>query len=309
MPLGNFLQVAAPVIGGFLGYKGQQDVNAQTAAQNALLRDQYEQQKLERAPIVTGAQDQLQGGRWIDPATGQAVAQGTPGAQWQSQFQPFVDAAGQQSVAGSNIAGQYLANVPHYQQAGLQGLGLTQQLAGFTPFQQQQLAKQYEDPYTEAQYRYGAQDIQDQADNLRRQQAIRDAGRLTSLSSQAARATGQIEASRARSLGELGARLGSEAYRYGQGRAQQELARQTGLAGTLSAYGATGLSQAQQASQLGSGAQRFGVQAPFLPFQAYGQTLGQAPSVNVPQFGTTKDPFATGAGLALQSYNLLRGDQ
>ena len=53
--------------------------------------------------------------------------------QFQSQFQPFVDAAGQSAVAGTNIAQQYLANVPAYQQAGLQGLGGYQALAGYTP--------------------------------------------------------------------------------------------------------------------------------------------------------------------------------
>lgn len=302
-----------PVIGtlgaAYFGYKGAQSQAQQQAAQNALLKEQYEQQKLERAPIVTGAKDQLSAGRWIDPKTGQPVEEGTEGAVWQSQFQPFVDAAGQQAVAGSNIAQQYLANTPQYQQAGLQGLGLTQQLAGFTPFQQQQLARQYSDPYTQAQYQYGSDAINRQADTIRREQAIKDAGRLAPLSSQAARATGQIEASRARSLGELGAQLGSESYRYGQQAAQNELARQTGLAGTLGAYGTSGLAQAQQAQQLGSGAQRYGIQAPFLPFQQYATTLGQAPQVNAPNYGTVTDPFSTAAGLGLQAYNLFRNKE
>ena len=53
----------------FLGYKSAQSQAQQQAAQNALLKEQYEQQKLERAPIVTGAKDQLSAGRWIDPNT------------------------------------------------------------------------------------------------------------------------------------------------------------------------------------------------------------------------------------------------
>ena len=295
--------IAAPLITGFLGYKGAQSQAQQQQAQNKLLQDQFDYQKQVAAPVITGAQDQLSAGRWVD-AQGNPVAQGSPGAQWQSQFQPFVNAAGQQAIAGSNIAQQYLANAPAYQQAGLQGLGLTQQLAGFTPFQQQQLAKQYENPYTQAQYKYAAQDIQDQADRLRREQSIKDAGRLTPLSSQAARATGQIEASRAKSLGELGAQLGSQAYQYGQDRADRELGRLTGLAGTLGAFGTSGLAQAQQAQQLGSGAQQYGIQAPFLPFQQYASTVGAAPQVQTPQFGTVTDPFTTGAGLGLQAYNL-----
>ena len=88
-------QVAAPLISGFLGYKAQQDKNKQIQANNALLKEQYEWQKSKEVPGVTGAQDALTGGYWVDPATGQPVAEGTEGAQWQSQFQPFIDAAGQ----------------------------------------------------------------------------------------------------------------------------------------------------------------------------------------------------------------------
>ena len=274
----SFLKVAAPLISGFLGYKGAQSQAQQQQAQNALLKEQYEQQKLERAPIVAGAKELVEN---------------------QAQFRPFVDAAGQQSVAGSNIASQYLANVPHYQAAGLQGLGLTQQLAGFTPFQQQQLQDQYAQGDIATQYNLAARDINRQADLGRKEQAI-SGGRFGALSGQQARAQGEIERQRQEGINQAAAQASQQAYQ----RAQQELARQTGLAGTLGAYGTSGLSQAQQAAQLGSGAQQYGIQAPFLPFQQYAQTLGQAPSVSVPKYGTVTDPFTTGAGLGLQAYSL-----
>ena len=300
---------APAVLGGlasaYFGYRGARSQAQQQAAQNALLREQFEQQKLERAPIIAGAKHQLEGGRWVSPE-GHPVAAGTPGAVWQSQFQPFVDAAGQSAVASGNIAQQYQANVPHYQRAGLIGLGGLLSSYQFSPEQQRALGRGYEDPYAAAQYRFAAQDIQDAADRQRREQAIADAGRLTPLSGQAARATGQIEAQRARQLAQLGADIGSRSYQYGQQQGQNYLANQQALAQNLLSAGTSGLSQAQQAAQLGSGAYQQGIQAPFLPFQTYAQTLGQAPQVQAPQFGTVTDPFATGAGLGIQAYNLLR---
>ena len=47
--------------------------------------------------------------------------------------------------------------------------------------------------------------------------------------------------------------------------------------------GSTGLSQAQQASQLGSGAIQQAIQAPFQPFQQYGQTVSSQPTASVPE--------------------------
>ena len=104
-------------------------------------------------------------------------------------------------------------------------------------------------------------------------------------------------------------RIGADAYKYGQQQGQAFLANQQGLAGNLLAAGTSGLSQAQQASQLGQGSQQYGVQAPFLPFQQYGQTVSAQPTAQVPQFGQTKDPFATGAGLGVQAYSLFNQSQ
>ena len=309
----DFGSLAVPAITGFLGYKGQQDANRQTAAQNALLERQYEWQRDKETPGVVGAQDALSGGFYVD-AAGNPISQDDYEAlteaqranyTWSGQFEPFTQAAGQQSVAGSNIAQQYLGNIPHYQQAGLQGLGGIQSLYGLTPEDQLAVAERFQTPYAEEQYRFAADDIERNADEQRRAAAAQAARRGASFSGQAARTVGQIESQRERQLGQLGADLGAQAYNQAQQQAANYLTRQGQLAQNLQAAGTSGLSQAQQASQLGQGSQRFGIQAPFLPYQTYGQTVSAQPAAQVPNFGTQADPFATGAGLALQTYTTL----
>ena len=290
-------QVAAPLISGFLGYKAQQDKNKQIQANNALLKEQYEWQKSKEVPGVTGAQDALSAGYWVDPATGQPVAEGTEGAQWQSQFQPFINAAGQNAIAGTNIAQQYLANVPSYQQAGLQGLAGYQHLASLSPADQKALADRYSEDYGQSAYDIAATDINRQADANSRNLA-RDQGRFGALSSQKGRANAYIDQARTDAL----LKAGERARQVGYDRSQAELLRQQGLAGTLSAFGTSGLSQAQQASQLGQGSYKAGINAPFLPFQVYGQTVSAQPTAQAPTYGFTQDPFATGAGLGLQAW-------
>ena len=186
MPQYHFLGTIAPIIGGFLGYRGAKSQADQQQAQNALLQQQYEWQK--EVPGVTGAQDVIANA---------------------NQFQPFIDAAGQQSVAGSNIASQYLANTPYYQQAGLQGLGTTQALLGTTPYQQQQLGQQFANPYAQAQYGLLAQDINRQFDRANRERAARSGGRLDALSSQQARLQGQLEKQRQEGLLRAATDIGS----------------------------------------------------------------------------------------------------
>ena len=249
-----WLPAVATLGSAFLGYKSQQDKNKQTAAQNAALQEQYEWQKSKEVPGVTGAQDALSAGYWVDPNTGQPVAQGTPGAQWQSQFQPFVDAAGQSAIAGSNIAQQYLANVPSYQQAGLQGLGAYQALAGYTPGQQRQLANEYAQSYGQGAYDIAAKDINRKATADSRNLA-RDQGRFGALSSQKARADAYQDQARTDALLQAAER----AQQTGYERSQAELQRQQGLAGALTSAGTSGLAQAQQASQLGQGAVQSGI--------------------------------------------------
>ena len=293
----SWLPAVASLGSAFLGYKAQQDQNKQTQAQNALLEQQYEWQKSKEVPGVTGAQDALAAGYWVDPTSGQPVEAGTEGAVWQSQFQPFVNAAGQSAIASSNIAQQYLANVPSYQQAGLQGLGAYQALAGYTPQQQQQLANQYARTYGQGAYDIAAKDINREALAADRNLA-RDQGRFGALSSQKARADAYQDQARTDALLQAAER----AQQTGYERSQAELQRQQGLAGALTSAGTSGLSQAQQASQLGQGATQSGIAAPFQPFQQYGQTVSAQPTATVPTFGQTQDPFATGLGLGLQAW-------
>ena len=277
----SFLSIAAPLASAFLGYRGAQSQANQQAAQNRLLQQNYAWQKAKETPGVTGAQNALQ-----------------------SNFQPFVDLQGRTAVGSGNVAQQYLANVPHYQQAGLQGLGQLQANLATTPDQQIALGQRFADPYASAQYNLLARDANERAGQDARRSAIQQ-GRFGALSSQAARAQGEIERQRTRELGDIATRVGSDAFRYGQDAGNRYLSQQAQLGQNLLAAGTSGLSQAQQASQLGTGAAQAGIQAPFLPFQQYGQTVSAQPSASVPQFGTVTDPFSTGAGLGLQAYNLL----
>lgn len=281
----------------FLGYKGQKDANKQTAANNALLKEQYEWDKSKEVPGVAGAQNALQGQHWVD-AQGNQVPEGTPGATVQSQFQPFIDAAGQTAVAGSNIAQQYLSNVPQYQQAGLQGLQGYQNLAGLSPSDHAAATNQYAQQYGQGAYDIAAKDINRGADQQGRDNA-RSQGRFGALSSQKARGDAYIDQARTDSL----LKAAERAQQTGYDRHQGELLRQQQLAGNLSAAGTSGLSQANSASQLGQAAATSGINAPFQPFQAYGQTIGAQQSAVATPYAQTQDPFATGAGLGIQAWN------
>ena len=287
-------------ITGFLGYQGARDQAAQQAANNALLKEQYEYEKSVRAPAVTGAQNQLSAGRWIKD--GKAVPAGTEGATWQSQFQPFTDAAGQQAVAGSNIASQYLSNVPLYQQAGLAGLAGYQDAAKYSdPALQDKLASDYTRRYGMGIFDLAARGINRQADEANRRSSSAG-GRFGALSSQRARQAGEIDRTRTEALLDAATKARDTGFQ----RAQAELQRRQGLAGALTTLGTSGLSQAQQASQLGAAAQQQGVQAPFAPFNAYSAAIGNAPAVNTPNYGDVTDPFATGVGLGLKAWNTFR---
>ena len=287
-----------PAIAGVAGYLGAQSQANQQKAQNEILAQQHEWEKSKEVPGVVGAQNVLSGGYWIDPTSKQQVAEGTEGAVWQSQFQPFINQAGQSAIAGGNIAQQYLANVPSYQQAGQQGLAGYQALAGYTPAQQKALADQYAADFGQGAYDIAAKDInqdaQEQDWNLARQQ-----GRFGALSSQKARGQAYIDQGRTDAL----LKAAERAQQVGYDRSQAELQRQQGLAGALTSAGTSGLSQAQQASQLASGSATQGIQTPFQPFQQYGQTVSAQPTAQAPQFGTVNDPFATGVGLGLQAWN------
>ena len=292
----SFLSVAAPLATAFLGYKGAKSQADQQKKQNELLAQQYEWQKSKEVPGVTGAQQALQGGYWLD-AQGNQVPEGTEGATWQSQFQPFIDAASQSAVAGSNIGQQYLSNVPQYQQAGLEGLQAYRNLAGFTPAQQHEDLQRYATAAGQGAYNIAAKDINRDALNKDRNLA-RQQGRFGALSSQKARGQAYIDQARTDAL----LKAGERAQQVGYDRAQEDYQKRLGLAGTFQTLGSTGLAQAQEGTQLSTAGAQTGIQAPFQPFNQYSQAVGAAPAVQQPTYGKVIDPYTTGLGLGLQAW-------
>lgn len=288
---------AIPLASAFLGYQGAKKQADAVNKGNQQQQEKYESDLALRQPGVDWASGALSGTVWVD-AEGNRVAPGTAGAKEISQFQPFIDKAGQLSSSGFDVANQYLANVPQYQQAGLRGLAAYNQLADITPEQQEELA----DYYT-GKYGAGAQSLAEkEADEVARRSAsslARNQGRFGALSSQKGRADAYVDQARTDAY----ARAGERAKQEGYNRAQSELNRRYGLAGSLTTLGTSGLAQAQQASQLGQGAFQSAVGAPFAPALQYGQAIGAQPNVTLPQYGTAPDPFATGVGLGLQTWN------
>lgn len=293
-----------PLIAGlgaaYLGYRSAQDRNKAIQKQNEIQQKLYEQSESERLPGIEWSQSALNAGRWID-AEGNPVAEGTPGAQWQSAFSPFIGQQGQTSLAGQNIANQYLANVPYYQQAGLRGLASYGQLADVTPEDIAKLGDYYTDRYGQGAYDIAAKDIGRQAYG-QRQNLADITGRGGALSTAKSKADSFIEQARQEAL----LKAGERAQQVGYDRAQAEYNRQLGLTGQLTSLGTSGLSQAQQASQLGYGAFQAGVAAPFAPASAYGSSIGALPGLYTPQFGQTVDPLSTGIGFGLQAYDRFR---
>ena len=254
-----------------------------------------------------------------------------------SQFQPFVDQLGQSAVQAGRIGTQYAQNVPFYHETGLAGLGRYQQLAGYQPIsvtgpdgqpisfeayknlpdaqkanytvsgggyddqgvynREKALADQYAKDYGEGAYQLAAKDINRQADQASRNLA-RDQGRFGALSSQKARADAYGDQARTDALLQAAER----AKQVGYDRAQTDYQQRLGLAGNFQTLGATGLSQAQQGTQLSTAGAQTGIQAPFQPFNQYSAAIGQAPTVTQPNYGSVTDPYTTGLGLGLQAW-------
>ena len=252
-----------------------------------------------------------------------------------SQFQPFVDQYGQAAVQAGRIGAHYAQNAPLYHETGVAGLGRCQQLAGYSPIsvtgpdgqpvsfeayqqaadktgynvsggtyddqgvydREKALADQYTKDYGQGAYDLAAKDINRQADvknrNLARQQ-----GRFGALSSQKARGQAYIDQARTDALLQAGER----AQQVGYDRAQQDYNQRLGLAGSFQTLGATGLSQAQQGTQLSTAGAQTGIQAPFQPFNQYSAAIGNAPTVTQPSYGSVTDPYTTGLGLGLQAW-------
>ena len=283
--------------GGYGSYlQGAENLRKQQEAQLKAQKDEFEYQKAVRAPGIAGAQAALKAGHWVD-AEGNVVPEGTEGANFVSQFQPFVDQSRANALGAQKVASNYLNQAPEFQQAGLTGLRTMGALAAFSPFQQQQLQDQLAQGDIQAQYNMAARDINRSADAQARDAALQR-GTFGALGTQAARQVAAAEEARTKALSDAAVKARTEAYNRGQA----ELQRQAQLAGSLYQAGGTGLSAAQQAATLGSGAIQQGVQAPFLPFQQYGLTTGQQQNVSVPTFQRVVDPNLYASGLA-QSFN------
>ena len=218
----------------------------QQEAQLKAQRDEFEYNKAIRAPGIAGAQAALKAGHWVD-ANGNVVPEGTEGATFVSQFQPFVDQSRANALGAQSVAQNYLNQTPEFQQAGLTGLRTMGALAAFSPFQQQQLQDQLAQGDIQAQYNMAARDINRASDAQARDAAIQR-GTFGALGTQAARQVKAAEEARTKALADAAVNARTQAY----DRAQNELQRQAQLAGSLYQAGGTGLSAAQQAAHTGS---------------------------------------------------------
>ena len=329
------------------GYKAALGEAALESEQNDIARQEYLLERGLRAPAIIGAQHVLGGGSYysqpgddgvqltpeqiaqyqgqygqagsedyIDQAAYDALTdeqkaeyQNRLGQQdFRSQFQPFVDQIGQAAVQAGTIGSTYAQNVPYYQQAGLAGLGLHQQLAGYDPttgtfdqdavrLREQNIANEYAKQYGEGAYNLAAKDINRDAQTQNWNQA-RQQGRFGALSSQKARGQAYIDQARTDALLQAAER----ANQVGYDRAQTDFGRRQSAANTLASQAATGLSHAQQGTQLATSGAQAGIQAPWAPYNAYSAAIGQAPTVSQPNYGSVTDPYTTGLGLGLQAW-------
>ena len=298
------------------GYKAALGQAALESEKNDIARQEYLLERGLRAPAILGAQHVLGGGSYTD-ANGNPVDQATYDAMtdaqkakltFNSQFQPFVDQIGEAAVQAGTIGSTYAQNVPYYQQAGLAGLGLHQQLAGYNPetgrfdhagvrAREQGIADEYAKQYGEGAYNLAAKDINRQS-QISNWNDARAQGRFGALSSQKARGQAYIDQARTDALLQAAER----ANQVGYDRAQQDYSRRQASANTLASQAATGLSHAQQGTQLATSGAQTGINAPFSPYNAYSAAIGAAPTVTQPTYGSVTDPYTTGLGLGLQAW-------
>ena len=76
--------------------------------------------------------------------------------------------------------------------------------------------------------------------------------------------------------------MGQTAYDKALSEAKAQRQYQLGLAGTLSNVGRSGVGQAQSAYNLASQAGKSAIDAPFLPFNTYGNTVAGYQLPNIP---------------------------
>lgn len=269
------------LLSGFAGYNQARNQNRAIGEQNALAREVYERDKAIQQPIVEGAGNLIR----------------SPG-----NFSPFVESSRNIANQAQQTASGYGANVTPYQEAGLEGVGALRNL-GRTATAQNLLSEagNFFNPYAEARFRLGADEINRQAEKKAKELAIASSRNLTPLSSQAARQQAFNTQLRDRNLANLGTQIGGQAYDAALNQARQLRQDQTGLAQNLVGLGTTGLNQAVTAQQLGQSAGQSGIQAPFLPFQTYGRTVSGT-GLSAPSINPLGSPFGAGVGGFLAGY-------
>lgn len=280
-----YYQIGSPLVSGLLsagaGFLQRNRQNQALNEQNRLAREVYERDKAIQQPIVEGAGNLIR----------------TP-----SNFAPFVEGTRNISNQAQQTAAGYGSNVTPYQEAGLEGVGGLRNLARTsTPTETLATAGQFFNPFAEASYRLGADEINRQAEKRAKQLAIASSRNLTPLSSQAARAQAFNQQAQDRELANLGVNVGGRAFSDALNQARLQQQQQRGLAQDLVGLGTTGLSQAVTAQQLGQSAGQAGVQSPFLPFQTYGRTVAGT-GLSAPSISPLGSPFQGGVGGFLAGY-------
>ena len=278
---GNWI---APIASGIAGWRQAREANRANEANLALQQRAYEQAQAERAPAVEGASALLE-----QPAA----------------FQPFVEGGRQTALDAINTARQYGDATP-YREAGLEGVEATRRLAGQqTPEATLGLAGKFFNPYTQATYDLGATDITDKATQQRKALAAQAAQGGTSQSAGAARRLAFAQAARDRELGRLGTEVGGRAFDRALQEARLTQQGQRASAADLVNLGTTGLNLAGSAATLGQAGTQAGIQAPFLPFQEYGRTIGSVGSAPTPYTVQPRtSPLGAAVGAGLSAYNL-----
>ena len=276
-----FASFIGPALSAFGAYSQSRAANKAADANAAFQQQQFDYQKDLQAPVVEGAKQIIS-----DP----------------SQFAPFARGI-QRSAVDAGIAAEGFAKQARDQgrlgQRGIRGFNELANRASTADLLSS--TADFQSPYQEALFRQGADAINARSDLDARNQAVANASGGSSLSGQAARRAAAVEGARASELGKLGTQVGQTAFDKALAEAKAQRQYQLGLAGTLQNVGSTGLNQAQQAYNLTSQAGKSAIDAPFLPFNAYGSTVSGY-SLPDRQVKVQQNPVLTGVGAGLTSY-------
>ena len=210
-------------------------------------------------------------------------------------FNPFVSRAGRGAGVAADVGSSYISNTQPYQEAGLQGVNAFRNLANTGGASNAlSLASQFYNPFAEASYNLGADEINRQTERQRRENAIASTAGGSALSGQAARNNAFLEQGRNRELGRLGTQIGSQAFTQSLDEARRQRASDASLAGSLTGLGGTGLQQATGGFNLLSNAANLGITTPFAPYNAFNNAVSLG---GLPSYQVQAQPSSLGAGI------------